>query len=317
MQSLEACHVLALSGGGPDGVYGAGVLAGWSATQTRPRFAVVTGISIGALIAPFAFMGASQDLALREALTGEHIDGLIGYLDPVRLILGDAAYSNVNIAALIEKFVTDRLIAGIAVEHRRGRRLLVATTNLDIEQLAIWDMGQIASSRSPGAKQLFRRILLAAASIPGALPPVPIETLAPDGRLVQELHTDAGAMLHIYIDPDAIRRALHQRHQSEHCYFHAIINNHLAPKPARTSPQATAIALRAFSNMIKTHTLQTLDRAGEAVLRRGDSLRVTYLDPAWRAVGGLDFERDYMASLYRRGVARGLDGSAWTQELPR
>ncbi len=46
--------ILAISGGGSRGAYGAGVLSGWIVAGRRPNFDVVTGISTGALIATFA-----------------------------------------------------------------------------------------------------------------------------------------------------------------------------------------------------------------------------------------------------------------------
>jgi len=57
---------LALSGGGADGAFGAGVIVGWTASGKRPEFALVSGVSIGALIAPYAFLGPSYDAQLRE-----------------------------------------------------------------------------------------------------------------------------------------------------------------------------------------------------------------------------------------------------------
>ena len=60
---------LAISGGGSDGAYGAGVLTGWTQSGTRPEFAVVTGASIGALIAPFAFLGSRYDEDVHKNFT--------------------------------------------------------------------------------------------------------------------------------------------------------------------------------------------------------------------------------------------------------
>ena len=62
-------NFLALSGGGGDGAFGAGLLCGWTTAGTRPRFKLVTGISTGALIAPFAFLGPEYDARLKEAFT--------------------------------------------------------------------------------------------------------------------------------------------------------------------------------------------------------------------------------------------------------
>jgi hypothetical protein len=56
-----AFNYLALSGGAWDGAYGAGVMNGWTKRGDRPEFALVSGVSAGALIAPFAFLGPEYD----------------------------------------------------------------------------------------------------------------------------------------------------------------------------------------------------------------------------------------------------------------
>ena len=61
--------ILALSGGGSGGAYGAGVLAGMTRAHARPQFEMVTGVSAGALLAPFAFLGPDWDARMQEAFT--------------------------------------------------------------------------------------------------------------------------------------------------------------------------------------------------------------------------------------------------------
>ena len=178
--------VLALSGGGADGAFGAGLLAGWSARGTRPQFTLVTGASAGALIAPFAFLGPAYDETLRSVFaTGE----MANLLQPEGLagLFGTGLFKTEPLRDLITRHVDGPMLEAIAREHRAGRRLYVVTTNLDAQRTAIWDMGKIAASGDPGALNLFRNVLTASASIPGVFSPTLIEVEA-DGRRSAEMH---------------------------------------------------------------------------------------------------------------------------------
>ena len=195
--------VLALSGGGADGAFGAGLLAGWSARGTRPQFTLVTGASAGALIAPFAFLGPAYDETLRSVFaTGEmanllQSEGLAG-------LFGTGLYKTQPLRDLIARHVDGSMLAAIAREHRAGRRLYIVTTNLDAQRTAIlWDMGVIADSGDPGALDLFRNVLTASASIPGVFSPMLIEVEA-DGRRSAEMHVDGGVTTNVLILPEAL-----------------------------------------------------------------------------------------------------------------
>ncbi len=164
-------NFLALSGGGSDGAFSAGVLGGWTAFGTRPEFDVVTGVSTGALTAPFAFLGPKYDAALKDVFTTSDTQD-IAIMRPVRgLIGGDSLASNAPLAKVVAHYVTPKFLAEVAAEHRKGRRLLIGTTNLDAERPVIWDMGAIASSGSAEALELFRTVLLSSAAIPAVFPP--------------------------------------------------------------------------------------------------------------------------------------------------
>src|SRR5436190_16196459 len=177
--------VLALSGGGADGAFGAGLLAGWTANGTRPQFTFVTGASAGALLAPFAFLGPSQDQTLMNFFaTGEMANLLQAESLPGVLSVG--FFKTAPLRELIARHIDAELLEAIAREHRSGRRLYVVTTNLDAQRTAIWDMGQIAASVEPHALELFRDVLTASASIPGVFAPVLIDVEA-NGRRFAEM----------------------------------------------------------------------------------------------------------------------------------
>ena len=193
-------NFLALSGGGSDGAFGAGLLSGWTASGTRPEFDVVTGVSTGALTAPFAFLGPKYDPALKRVFT-ESSTRDIAIARPVRGLLGgDALSSNAPLAKIVAYYVTEDFLAEIGAEHRKGRRLLIGTTNLDAERPVIWDMGQIAVSGGPDAIVLFRKVLLASAAIPAVFPPGFVKVAA-NGAVYEEMHVDGGATREVFLVP--------------------------------------------------------------------------------------------------------------------
>ncbi|WP_433952363.1 patatin-like phospholipase family protein [Brevundimonas diminuta] len=170
LQAERPLTVLALSGGGANGAYGAGVLVGWSRRGDRPTFDVVTGVSTGALAAPFAFLGPDWDDELSDAYTSGKTSGLVG-LDNLAALFQPSLFSAAPLRRLVDTNVTPELLQAIATEHAKGRRLLVATTNLDQEETVIWDMGQLATQGDEPSHNLFKEILVASASIPGVFPP--------------------------------------------------------------------------------------------------------------------------------------------------
>jgi hypothetical protein len=184
-------NYLSISGGGSDGAFGAGLINGWTESGERPHFKVVTGVSTGALIAPYAFLGPDYDAKLRESYTtvdASHIFEILGILP---MLFSESATSTKPLQDLIATGVDEKLLDAVAVEYKKGRRLYVASTNLDAEQPIIWDMGAIAASGRPDRLALFRKVMLASASIPSLFPPVMIDVRA-NGEQRQEMHVDGG-----------------------------------------------------------------------------------------------------------------------------
>ena len=244
---------LALSGGGQDGAYGAGVLAGWTASGTRPDFAVVTGVSTGALIAPYAFLGPSYDEALKHAYTTVHAADVFE-------IAGTEAslFSTWPLRDTIARQVTPELLFAVATEHRRGRRLFVLTTNIDAARPVLWNMGAIAAHGGPEALALFRKVLLASASIPGLFPPVMIDAVG-QGRRFQEMHVDGGASAYFFVAPEPmlLDDRFDERLPAERLYV--IINNTLHSDFAITERATSAVLGRAMS--VGTRSLTAFELA--------------------------------------------------------
>ncbi len=140
-------NILALSGGGANGAFGAGILYGWSAAGTRPAFKIVTGISTGALIAPFAFLGADYDQVLKQVYTSVATKDIVKFRSFTFTRRGiDSLADSLPLQGLLEKYVTDDVIRSVALAHQTGRRLYIGTTDLDAGRLVIWNMGVVAAS---------------------------------------------------------------------------------------------------------------------------------------------------------------------------
>ena len=197
---------LALSSGGADGAFGAGLITGLSESGKRPDYAVVTGVSTGALMAPFIFAGPRYDDALRTAYTK------LTAADVFEVgSTGESFVDSWPLKDLIAKQITPALLADIAAAHNSGRRLFVVTTDLDAERSVVWNMGAIAAHAADknggdDALNLFRSVLLASSAIPGGFPPVLIGVEA-NGKPFQEMHVDGGVGGQFFVAPSAAMAA--------------------------------------------------------------------------------------------------------------
>jgi len=312
--------VLAISGGAYDGAYGAGIINGWTAAGRRPKFAVVTGVSAGALIAPLAFVGPGYDQEIAEAFAGGVADDL-GNLESVFALLGSSEMRRNSLVALVDKFVTPGLLRAVAAEHARGRRLFVVTTNLDAQRGAVWDMGAIAASGVPHARELFRDVLTASASVPGLFAPTFIEVEA-NGQRFREMHVDGGATTQVFILPDVIlasgMKAARPGNVPAHIWV--IINNRLTPQFEVVEASVLPTVSRSFSTLIKSDSKQTLYATAEFV--GPESFNLTYIDGGFsdwlKAHPSVKpgFNAPYMQALYRYGYESARTRNVWTNHVP-
>jgi predicted acylesterase/phospholipase RssA len=310
-------NLLALSGGADDGAFGAGLLVGWSAQGSRPEFDLVTGISAGALIAPFAFLGRSHDDKLAGLFTSYSADQIYQANILSGLFGGNALADSAPLARLIEHYVDTRFLRSIAVERAKGRFLLVGTTNLDAQRPVYWDMGRIAQKGDARALDLFRKVLLASASIPGIFPPVLVEVEA-GGHLYQEMHVDGGTTREVFftiadfrfkeidkaIGVDVKRRLW-------------IIRNGKLDPEYKAMPETTlAIAQRSLETLTKSRGIGDLVRMyGRA---RADQIdyNLAAIPADFDAPHPKPFDRAYMQELFDRGLAMGRAGYPWAKAPP-
>jgi predicted acylesterase/phospholipase RssA len=191
---LNELNALTLSGGGSKGAFGAGILASWTKAGNRPKFDIVTGISAGALIAPFAFLSPAYDEQIKEGFTTITDPQIYAEHTILGALAAGALASNAPLAKMLDEYITKDMLDLVARESSKGRRLFIGTTNLDADRAVIWDMGAIAASNRPDRLKLFKQVILASTSISGIFPPVQVEVTAA-GKTYQEMHVDGRATM--------------------------------------------------------------------------------------------------------------------------
>jgi hypothetical protein len=296
---------LAMSGGGSDGAYAAGLLTGMTKAGNRPEFAVVTGASIGALIAPYAFLGSRYDDQLEKQFT-TITAGDIFEDRPT----SDSLMDSWPLKRTIEDRVTPQLLADIAAEHKRGRRLLAVTTNLDAGRRVVWNMGAIAARGDDKALALFRAVLLASASIPGIFPPVMIEVES-HGKTFQELHNDGTITAPFFIAPETVLAGTGTVHLPTK-QLYVIANAKLTQQFEMTTPVQTTVVLGrsialALQSGLRIELLLTL----AAAQKQGISLSVAQIDPEFQHPSRGAFDPDYMKALFAFAVEQAKKGKTF------
>jgi hypothetical protein len=311
---------LALSGGGMYGAYTVGVLSGWTATGSRPKFDVVTGVSTGALIATYAFLGPEFDPPMIRLYTSV-TDRDIYRRRPISAILwSDSAASSAPLKKLIDQSVDDTIMEAVARAHAEGRRLYVGTTNIDTRRLVIWDMGAIASSGRPDAKDLYRKILLASSSVPGFLPPVPIEVEV-NGRTITEMHVDGGVTAGVFlrastlrIDRDGKREGRQPLAGSD---AYVIVAGKLYADPTCTDQRTLKIGESALTSVLYSQTRGELFRIYTLCLLGGMNYHLAAVPEDVKiGANAMDFNPTEMRRLYDAGVAAAAGGRAWRDTPP-
>jgi len=310
-----AINVLALSGGGSNGAYGAGLLIGWSDRGTRPEFTVVTGASAGALIAPFAFLGSAYDPVLKS-LFSEGIGDELLQIDGFSAIFGASVFKTEPLKRLVARYVDDELLERIAVEYRKGRRLLVVTTNLDAQRTAVWDMGAIASSGAPGALALFRDVLVASASVPGVYSPVLINVEG-DGRRFDEMHVDGGVRANLLVVPESLLlSSVPAPASGVHPRVYILMNNKLEQDFEIVEAKTLAIVSRSFTTAVKANTQNTLIATYEFARRNKWDFNLASIGAEYPTTTSMGFDKTYMRQLFQYGYEQGFQGSPWRKTLP-
>jgi hypothetical protein len=317
--NLPRLDALAISGGGEDGAFGAGVLCGWSEHGTRPTFDLVTGVSTGALTAPFAFLGSSADAGLRQVYTGITIADVLRQRSLIAAVFDDALADTAPLFGTISRHVDEAMLAGIAAGYREGRLLLVGTANLDAQTPVIWNIGAIAASGDPRALDLIRKLLLASASIPGAFPPVMIDVTV-GGQPHQEMHVDGGAFVQLFLYPSTVTQArrerLRRRLPVQPAEAYIIRNARLDSEWAAVDRRAMTIAGRAISSMIASAGYNDILRSFNTTQADQVGFNLAYIGSDFTGTFTSPFDQAYMRQLFDYGFARARRGMNWAKQPP-
>jgi len=304
---------LALSGGGADGAYGVGVLNGWTAAGTRPTFSVVSGVSTGGLIAPFAFLGSQYDDTLKEVYTSGIAESLLDDPSIIRVLFGSGLFGNKRLRELVARYVGPEILAAVARENAKGRKLLVVTTDLDTQRTVVWDMGKIAAVGSPEALHLFRDVMAASASIPLVFPPILIEAEG-QGRRFQEMHVDGGVTAPVLTLPDALFQGRLPGNSRMNIYI--LVNKKLERTFELVSNSTLDVASRSLSSITQSQTRSVIFSTYDFARRNRWGFHLSYIERDYPASPKEGFDTTYMRALYQHGYEKAASGQAWTSTLP-
>ena len=316
--TLAPAEMLAISGGGDDGAFGAGLLVGWTARGDRPTFKEVTGVSTGALSAPFAFLGSAYDPELREVYTETTARSVFRPRGALAAIFADAMGDTTPLRKTVARLVDERLVQRIAEEYGKGRLLLILTANLDAGQECIWNIGAIAASGNPGARDLIVRILMASSAIPAVFPPMMID-LDVDGQHRQEMHADGGVFAQLFTYPPAIDVAQATKMagaagRQRDTYI--IRNSRLVSAQANVKRRTLPIAGRAVALMVGTSGVNDMIRIYALASRDHVGYHLAYIDDDFTEPYKGPFDQTYMRSLFQYGFDRARAGVEWKDKPP-
>ena len=279
---------------------------------------MVTGISAGALIAPFAFLGSKYDAVVRTVATTAGPEGILHKRSTLVGLARDGMYSSEPLSKLIEQYVTPEVLAAIAHEYARGRALEIGTTDLDAARQVTWNMGEIAATRSPDALELFRKIMLASASIPGVTSPVLFDVEV-DGKRYQEMHVDGAVTSQVFLYPASLlaelQRATGQPFKRE-IHSYVIRNGRLDADWNNTRRRTLAIGARAIHTLVQTQGNNDVRRLYAIARQDNADFNLAYIAPEFAAPHAKDFDLAYMKALFEYGYDLAIKDREWHKAPP-
>jgi len=319
-QGIPKYAALTLSGGGANGAFGAGFLNGWTRAGARPEFKIVSGVSTGALIAPFAFLGTDYDEALKKVFTTINTENIIERVSIINLFSSEAITNTEPLKRLLKQYVTDDMIRQVASVHDQGRRLYIGTANMDSQRPVVWNMGLIAKSNHPSAPQLFRDVMLASTSIPAAFPPVYIKVEV-NGKHYDEMHSDGGTFAQVFFHGNTLdlKAAGHaagfdiKEYPIRNLYI--IRNGQLAPEPEHIERKISKIAARAIASMIKASFHGDLYRIYVTALKQNINYHYVDIPDSYKSQAKEAFDQEEMNRLFQLGYELGQQKEPW-QKVP-
>jgi len=311
-------YFLTISGGGADGAFSAGLLKGWTESGDRPEFLIVAGISTGALIAPFAFVGSDYDDELEHLYTAISTTDIIDRRNVVAALTKDALMDSSPLANLLETHIDAELIDRIAELHSQGRRLLIGTTNLDAQRPVVWNIGAIAQNNTTANRQLIRKIMLASASVPGIFPPVRFQVTAGDGEVYDELHVDGGATSQVFLYPIGLRisDAARQVGMAETTSMYVLRNGFLEARYKEVEPKLAPVLVTSLTTLIRSQGIGDLYRLYLGAQRDHLDFNLAYIPAEFAFEASEPFDPEYMKALFDFAYELARKGYKWHKTPP-
>jgi len=312
----ETLNILALSGGGAGGAFGSGALVGLTRRGDRPQFQIVTGVSVGALIAPFAFLGPEWDQAMVEALGPDRTARLLQSRG-LGVLFRPGAYRSEPLVELVDHLVSRRLIEAVATEAARGKVLFVATTDLDKQEAVIWDMGAIAAHGGEAARVLFRDVLVASASVPGLFPPVLIRVDGPDGESFDEMHVDGGTATPFFVASEIAQilsadfEVLPGAEVLHGARVYVLVNGELGGRPQTTRERPVVVITRSFSAGLMHSSRRALELSAVFARQHQMDFHFSYVPLNYPFAGPFNFKAPVMQTLFDYGLRCAEAGQLW------
>jgi hypothetical protein len=282
-----------------------------------PQFKLVTGVSTGAMLAQFVFLGRPYHDQLCSLYTSIKPSDVLESRGFYGALFQDALADTTPLANLISRYFTQQMLSDIAREYQKGRLLLIGTTSLDVQRPVIWNIGAIAASGRPGSLELIHKILRASAAIPGAFPPVMIDVEA-GGRQYQEMNVDGGAVAQTFLYPPDIglRVDLRSREHARERRAYIIRNGRLDPDWASVDRQFLSIVGRSIATMIHYSGYNDVLRIYATTRRDGVDYNLAYIEPDFTNAKHEEFDPSYMWALFDYGYARGGNPNVWHKAPP-
>ena len=312
-------HIIAFSGGGENGAFGAGLACGWTEAGNRPAFTLVTGISTGALTAPLVFAGPHRDAQLRAAYTEITAADVLAERGLLAVLLDDALADSAPLGRTIARFYDASLMAEVAQGYARGRQLIIATTNLDAQRPVAWNLGAIAASGHPRALELSRQVLLASAAVPGVFSPVMIDVTV-DGVPYQEMHVDGGTYAQAYLYPPALGDSRAERIRlgltPPSVTAYVVRNGRLTLSGGPVRRRVFPIASRAISTLIGAAGVNDVFRIQATARQHGIGFNLAHIEDDFTTLETEPFGQDFLRALFAYGYGKARAGYPWKPGLP-
>lgn len=314
----DSLEILALSGGGANGAFGAGILSAWTEKGTRPEFDLVTGVSTGAILAVFAFLGTEYDYHIVDFYTNSSDDDLFKAKD---FLAAFRSMSMLNVSPY-EKLVRDtidtELLSVVAEGYRHGRLLLIGTTHLESQRLSVWNMGAIAAQNTAASEKLFEDIILASTAIPGAMPAVQIEVEHGDTSY-QELHVDGGVARQVFLLPDTVSASsLEKGVLAKKRQLYVIRNGEFSPSWQEVTPSLVAISSRSLNTIIKYQGRSDVMRIYNQANQANIEFNFAHIDNDFKEVNETkeQFNPEHMQKLFQYGFEKMSQDALWVDRPP-